>query len=112
MGASDILTYLSLTRFVDSSWKGTAVGFLTHFQHQVRLYNEQNPLEPLTPYMQRIFLENAVSPLEDLHQVKATHSYEEYRELLIQATEAYDVQLGNGTKSHGGQQVHLHEAYD
>ena len=99
----ELLSYLTSARFGTGNWKGTAVGFISHWQDKMRLYNKQVPSvnHRITDLMQITMMQNAVEPNRDLRSVvdqedqHKTHTgneltYDQYCDLLLSAATAYD----------------------
>jgi hypothetical protein len=113
--SSSILSYITSVRIGNGEFQGTAENFVLHWQQQVRLYQRQVPSSDHFSVGQlRTMFENAVSPLDELRQVKVhgdlhktktgeALSYDEYSSLLLSAAAQYDSQntrtkRGTGSK--------------
>ena len=99
-----LVAYLTNTR-LDSSWKGTSVGFLHHWHEQLRLLDEMLPFnERFQPNVKKRMLEAAVRQIPELLVVKSQDNnrvaaggqpmdYDNYREVLMSAALERDDQL-------------------
>ena len=102
--SSAILSYITLACLGSGEWRGTTEAFIIHWQNQVRLYERQVPLnDHFSDGQKRTMLQNAVSPIDELRQVKNNADlektrtgkmlkYDEYVSLLLSAASAYDEQ--------------------
>jgi len=109
--AQEILGYISSTQVGTGSWKGTTLSFILHWQEQVHLYESMMPSsDHLSDGLKQTMLENAVSLIDDLHQVKSqadqikAHTqkgltYVQYSNLLRSAATTYDAKKSNTTRS-------------
>ena len=71
MSAAALLSYITSERLGTGQWKGTAEGFITHWQEQVRQYERQVPMsDHFSDGQKRTMLENAVRDVDELRQVK------------------------------------------
>jgi hypothetical protein len=105
--SSTILSYTTSVRLGSGDWNGTTEGFITHWTNQVRLYERQVPTsDHFSDGQKRVMLENAVTPISKLRQVKnnadleqtktgQSLSYDEYLNLLLSAATAYDNQFAS-----------------
>ena len=121
LSSTNILAYITSARISDGSWNGTTENFILNWQEQVRLYERLVPsADHLSDGAKRVLLQNAVHPLQELRQVKATAEllkaqtkkdvdYEGYVSLLLSAAMDYDSK-NNGTKSR--RQVYQHHIID
>ena len=103
--ASDLLTYITSSKIDDGSWRGTTIGYITHWKEQIRLFhNKLEPGEYFSDNQKRTMLQNAVHSLAELRQVKVnadtlttfngTHlSFTDYDSLLQSAAVQYDSSL-------------------
>ena len=70
--AQEILRHILLTQVGTGSWKGTTLSFILHWQEQVCLYKSMMPSsDHLSDGLKWTMLENVVSLVDDLHQVKS-----------------------------------------
>ena len=95
--SSNILSYITSAQLGNGEWNGTTESFITHWSNQVRLYERQVPLhDHFSDGQKRIMLENAVTPIAELCQIKINDdlektkngrnlTYEEYLSLLLSA---------------------------
>ena len=102
-------------------WKGTAEGFITHWQEQVRQYERQVPLsDHFSDGQKRTMLENAVRDVDELRQVKVNAdlertmtgkvlTYDQYAALLLSTAVGYDTNRAGGNRSCVKQVVYQHE---
>ena len=100
--SSDILTYITSAKFGVGTWKGNAVGFISHWQEQVRIYNKLvDDSEEIKDKLKHTLLKTAVSQVKELCAVQDTadqlrtntgriQTYTEYCSLLISAATTYD----------------------
>lgn len=100
--SSAILSYITSSRLGNGQWKGTTEGYIVNWQDQVRLYERQVPTtDHFSDGQKRTMLENSVSSITELRQVKnnadlektksgKSLSYEQYMNLLLSAASAYD----------------------
>jgi hypothetical protein len=100
--SSTILSYITSVRLGSGEWNGSTEGFITHWANQVRLYERQVPIcDHFSDGQKQIVLENAVTPISELRQVKnnadleqiktgKSLTYDEILNLLLSATTAYD----------------------
>ena len=109
--ASNLLTYITSTRFGDGTWKGTAHGYILHWQDQIRQYEQIIPATGHFPNsIKRAMLENAVGSNQELRAVKsqaAQHkaqnggidlTYGQYCTLLLSAAQEFDGSLTRSVK--------------
>ena len=69
--ASDLLTYITSSNIADGSWRGTTIGYITHWKEQIRLYHKKlEPGEFFSDDQKRTMLQNAVQQIPELRQVK------------------------------------------
>ena len=121
ISSTNILAYITSARISDGSWNGTTENFILNWQEQVRLYERLVPAtDHLSDGAKRVLLQNAVHPLQELRQVKATAEllkaqtkkdvdYEGYVSLLLSSAMDYD------SKNHGNKnrrQVYQHHLID
>ena len=111
MEASNLLTYITSTRYGDGSWKGTAHGYILHWQDQIRKYEQIIPIsDHFSTSIKRAMLENAVGQYPELRAVKTQAAqfktqngrdltYEEYCSLLMSAAQEYDGSLVRNIKN-------------
>jgi hypothetical protein len=103
MDSSTILSYITSAKLGDhGTWKGTTESFITHWQDQVRLYEQQVPLsDHFSDGQKRTMLENAVTAIQELRHIKTTAdlektktgytlTFDEYVALLLSAAAVYD----------------------
>ena len=95
--ASSTLKYITTAKLGEGTWKGTIVGFISHWQEQVRQYNKiVDDVEIIGPNLMHTMLKTAVFGIEELRAVQNTadqlqvftgkgQTYEEYCTLLISA---------------------------
>ena len=100
--ASAILKYITSAKLGEGTWKGTTVGFISHWQEQVRQYNKiVDNADVIGPTLMHTMLKTAVYGIEELRAVQNTadqlkiftghgQTYEEYCALLISAATSYD----------------------
>ncbi|MEO1603375.1 MAG: hypothetical protein AAFU49_23535, partial [Pseudomonadota bacterium] len=70
--ADDLLEFLSCKK-LDHTWKGSTIGFILHWNEQLRKYENLIPIAARPPEAsKKRMLENAVSGIEDLQHVKTT----------------------------------------
>ena len=111
MEASNLLSYITSSKFGDGTWKGTAHGYILHWQDQVRQYEQLLPVTSHFPLvLKRVMLENAVGQYPELRAVKiqaAQHktqnggvdlTYDQYCGLLLSAAQEYDGSLARNLK--------------
>jgi hypothetical protein len=66
-----ILSYITSVRLGSGEWNGSTEGIITHWTSQVRLYERQVPIcDHFSDGQKQIMLENAVTPILELRQVK------------------------------------------
>ena len=70
--ATDKLTWLTSAKLTSDSWPGTHESFILHWQEQVRQYLSLAPTQQMGNVQLRVLLENAVSFVPYLAQVKDT----------------------------------------
>lgn len=72
LNAPDLLTYITSARLGDnSSWLGSALGFITHWENQVRQYDQTgDPSEILLDNTKLSLLQSAVHGILELRNVK------------------------------------------
>jgi hypothetical protein len=111
--SSSILSYITSVCMGNGEFQGTAENFVLHWQQQVRLYQRQVPSsDHFSDGQLCTILENAVSPLEELRQVKVhgdlhktktgeALSYDEYSSLLLSADAQYDSQNTRTKRGNG-----------
>jgi hypothetical protein len=119
--SSTLLSYITSARLGTGEWNGTTEGFITHWLNQIRLYERQVPsTDHFSEGVKRTMLENAVSPIDELRQVKNTAalmktntgtvlSFESYLQLLMSAAASYD---NNFKPKKTKRQVFSHEIAD
>ena len=100
--ASELLSYITTATLGKNTWNGTTTSFVLHWEEQVRLYEcYVDTHSHFSPEMKRTLLQNAVNGISDLRQVKLNAdqllqanghvaSYENYRDLLLNACARYD----------------------
>jgi hypothetical protein len=105
--SSTILSYITSVRLWSGEWNGSTEGFITHWTNQVRLYERQVPIcDHVSDGQKQIMLENAVTPISELRQVKNNSdleqtktgqslTYDKYLNLLLSAATAYDNQFAS-----------------
>ena len=123
LDSSNLLSYITSTKIDSSAWKGTAEGFILHWQEQVRLYESLvDPSDHFSDAQKRTMLENALAPVKALKAVKdqanqfKTHtgnelSYEEYSTLVTSAAINHDTQF-QVKSSKPSRKVYYHECTD
>ena len=109
--SSRLLSYITSVRIGDGHWNGSSHSFILHWQEQVRLYESLVDSSAHFNSGQKMhMLQNAVHPLQELHQVKnqadqlqafhgKTMKYESYCNLLLSAASNYDAQFVPKTRS-------------
>ena len=102
--AQQLLSYITTATLGKNTWNGTTTSFVLHWEEQVRLYDTYvDAHSQFSPEMKRTLLQNAVNGISDLRQVKLnadqllqangyTASYENYRDLLLNACARYDAE--------------------
>ena len=107
ISSSDILSYITTAHLGTGLWKGTTEQFIIHWQEQVRLYERQVPeTDHFSNGQKKTMLENAVSSVNDLRQVKTNAdleqtktghdiTYDQYTSLLLSAATSYDKESGS-----------------
>ena len=100
--ASSTLKYITSAKLGEGTWNGTTVGFISHWQEQVRQYNKVvDEIDVIRPNLMHTMLKTAVFGIEELRAVQNTadqlqvftgkgQTYEEYCKLLISAATSYD----------------------
>ena len=100
--ASASLKYITSAKLGEGTWNGTTVGFISHWQEQVRQYNKiVDEVDVIGPNLMHTMLKTAVFDIEELRAVQNTadqlkvftgkgQTYEEYCTLLISAATSYD----------------------
>ena len=104
--ASGLLEYITSAKIGDGKWKGTAQGFIIHWQEQVRKYDKlmDDPVDQFSATIKTTLLQNAVADLECLRAVKdnedhtiarggARLDYDKYTDLVISAATNHDIHL-------------------
>ena len=103
---ADLLSYITTTKLHDSKWCGTAHSFILHWCDKVRTYEDLvDTPDHFTGNLKMTMLQNAVSGISELHQVKvqSSHdvahgspplSFEQYKTLLLSAASTYDARRG------------------
>ena len=121
MSAAALLSYITSERLGTGQWKGTAEGFITHWQEQVRQYERQVPMsDHFSDGQKRTMLENAVRDVDELRQVKVNAdlertmtgkvlTYDQYAALLLSTAVGYDTNRAGGNRSRVKQVVYEHE---
>jgi hypothetical protein len=100
MDASELMGYLATARFGTGAWQQNAQAFVDNWLDKVRLY-ERIADEPFSDKMKKIMLENAVSGVSELRQVKNNAdldtvrtgkplTFDQYWVTLLSACTAYD----------------------
>ena len=101
-----LLSYITTTKLHESKWRGTSHSFVLHWCDRVRTYEELvDPADHFTGNVKLIMLQNAVSGVPALHQVKTQSAhdiahggkaltFEQYKTLLLSAASAYDAGRG------------------
>ena len=69
MDAADIMGYITTARFGSGAWESNATAFVNNWQNQVIRY-ERISEEQFSDKTKRVLLENAVSDVMELRQVK------------------------------------------
>ncbi len=105
----------------DGKWNGTLVAFIHHWQEQVRKYENLVPSKDhFSDGLKKNMLQNAVSDIEELHNIRGTSNqlrgylgtqitYHAYGQLLLSAAEQYDQKLL--PKSSGAGKSHKRQIY-
>ena len=70
--ASNYLTYITSEKFGIGNWNGTAVNFISHWQEQVREYNNlmENEEDQLSNNLKHTMLKTAVFGTQELRSVQ------------------------------------------
>ena len=102
MYSGELLTYITSAKFNDGTWKGTAHGFILHWQDQVRKYESLTPRgDWFCDNAKCTMLQNAIHSVAELRAVKnqadqtrtttgRTLTYSEYCSLLVSAASQFD----------------------
>ena len=97
---------ITTTKLHESKWRGTSHSFVLHWCDRVCTYEELvDPADHFTGNVKLIMLQNAVSGVPALHQVKTQSAhdiahggkaltFEQYKTLLLSAASAYDAGRG------------------
>jgi hypothetical protein len=105
MDALTLLEYITSAKLGTGSWRGSTDGFVLHWNEQVHIYHYlKESKDHFNGNMLRIMLQNAVTCISELRQVKTdadqhrTHSgtdltFEQYSTLLESATIGYNAQF-------------------
>ena len=121
--SSDLLAYITTATFTDLNWRGTTQSFILNWCDKLRKWEKMVPLKDhFTGPVKKVMLENAVSGVEDLHNVKTagdrevSHgkpplTYQQYKSLLLSAASNHDRKLGL-TRKRNKQRVFQHEQSD
>jgi hypothetical protein len=100
LNVTDLLQYTHTARV--ENWRGTTLSFILHYQEQIWLYDQLQPLnEQTSDHAKMIYLQNAVYAIEELRLVQTTGSqialangtvptYKDYEALLKSAASTYD----------------------
>ena len=109
--ASDLLKYITSAKIGDGKWKGTAQGFIIHWQDQVRKYDKlvDDPVDQFSAPVKTTLLQNAVADMDCLRAVKdnedqaiarggAKLDYDNYAELVLSAATNHDIHLAPKNK--------------
>ena len=103
--ASNLLSYITSAKIGDGHWKGTAEGFILHWQDQVRRYEAMSHRSKhLHDATKKQMLENAVNAIDELRAVKRQAdqiqtvsgtelTYRQYCRLVMSAAAQYDSQF-------------------
>ena len=71
--ASRTLKYITSAKLGEGTWNGTTVGFISHWQEQVRQYNKiVNDVDVIGPNLMHTMLKNAVHGIGELRTVQNT----------------------------------------
>ena len=118
--SSELLSYITTTRMHDAKWRGTSKAFILHWCDKLRLYEELiDKDDRLTDNVKMAMLQNAVSGISALHQVKTTAAHEiargkppltysQYLTLLLSAAATCDEKRAP-TKFRNGRTVFHHD---
>lgn len=118
--SSELLSYITTTRMSNDRWRGTAKSFILHWCDKLRLYEDLvEASDRFTDNVKMAMLQNAVSGIAALHQVKTTAAheiarggtaltYQQYKTLLLSAAATYDEKRGP-MKLRSGRVVFNHE---
>ena len=120
--SSGLLSYVTSTKY-NSDWRGTATSFILHWNSQVDQINTLTPEESdkISGNMRKQLMENAVSLVPELRQVKTTAdidaarggkllTWEGYYSLLLSAATSYDISKGHAVKGNRGfRRVNMHD---
>ena len=105
LDTDELLTYVTSTKLSKGQWRGTHHAFILHWCDQLRKYEDMiDPADHFTDNVKMTMLQNAVSGVSALHQVKtqAAHdvahgkkplNYVNYRTLLLSAAIVEDEKL-------------------
>ena len=124
---SELLTFIMTHRLTDDSWFGPHDDYITHWNEQVRLYNELETTAPLIETMLFILLANAVSLQTHLSSIKGTAdtlqagtngavgvmNFAAYVKLLHSAAQRYDrLHRPKPSRVKGNRKVYLTDVQD
>ena len=110
--SSDLLTWVTGTKLDLNKWNGTTEKFLLFWQEQVRLWEELNPTQTLADPLKKTMLENAVSEIPELRQVKQQATQAAVKDgtpitcdqcsaLLLSASQDFDKSLASQGRAKG-----------
>ena len=124
IAVADIMSYVTSVK-LDSSWHGTAQGFIVHWKNQVCILEDLGTKDDQFSNSQKhLMLENAVDGIDDLHQVKqvAQHqsslpgvtpiTFDSYCTLLLSAATMYNKKFAPLRSSRTKHTVFTHDFYD
>lgn len=112
--STTLLKYIVSATLGANTWNGSTHDFILHWCDKVRQYEDMTDMSAhMHDGVKHVLLENAVSPIAELRQVKTTGdiqaqsvnspgkylSYENYIALLVSAAQQYDAQNLNSNSS-------------
>ena len=116
----ELLSYVTSTKLNKSQWRGTHHAFILHWCDQLRKYEDMiDKADHFTDNVKMIMLQNAVSGVSALHQVKTQSAHDvahgkppldyiNYRTLLLSAATVQDEKL-SFSRTRPQRNVHVHE---
>ena len=116
----ELLSYLTSTKLNKSHWRGTHHAFILHWCDQLRKYEDMiDKVDHFTQNVKMVMLQNAVSNVPALHQVKTQSAhdiargeppldYNKYKILLLSAATIEDEKL-SFSRTRPQRTIHLHE---
>jgi hypothetical protein len=121
MSSRDLLTYITLSRLGDGTWKGGTHEYILNWQDQLRKYQDLIPVnDHFSADLKRAMLENAVSQVPELRPIKtqADHAktqsgqhltYLQYCSLLASAAQQFDDQYAQSNVKTKNRHVYQHD---